>query len=532
MSMTFSGETMCLVTLLVGTAISVSVAARIEQFVDAIFRLNGQKLVLQTGDSVWIMVDGLKEIILEKNVRTKQIDRLVSPVLSEADREKFLSIGESKLDYNSRSGKVRIHSVRDESTLKVQIEPVHSSIPPASTTGALRRSPVKSMGDGVARIGQDVPMTRSFQLGAQSGSQKPEIDAILTEFVHKGASDLHLTTGQPPMIRKDGEMCPLSGHSEPMSSHQIEEWMLAVANKRIRDQFQNTHDADYAYEVEGVSRYRMNLFLDRNGTGAVIRTIPSKILSFEQLDLPDVIRRFCGLPKGLVLVTGPTGSGKSTTLAAMIDLINHDRKDHIITIEDPIEFVHTSQTCLINQREVHTHTESFSRALRAALREDPDIVLVGEMRDLETVHIALETAETGHLVFGTLHTNTAASTVDRVIDQFPTDRQSQIRVMLSESLKGVIAQTLCKKIGGGRVACHEILVVNTAVANLIREGKTFQIASMMQAGRSLGMQTNSDAMMALITNGLISPAEGFRRAVNQSVMKQIIERAGLSIEDN
>ena len=522
---------MCLVTFSTRAAISVSVAPRIEQFVDAIFRLSGQKLVLQTGDSVWIMVDGAKEVVLDKRVRTKQIDRLVLPVLDEAQQAIFLSQGESKFEYVARSGRVLIHSDRKEDLLVVQIRPANpvANIPPTLTPGALNRPRARSMGDATARVGQENPMTRPFLIGTTGNPEQPPIDLILTELVEHGGSDLHMTSGQPPMIRKDGEIQVLPSRPEPMSSHQIEEWMLAVANNRIREQFRDTHDADYAYEVEGVSRYRMNLFMDRNGTGAVIRTIPSKILSFEQLELPAVIKTFCDLPKGLVLVTGPTGSGKSTTLAAMIDFINRGRSDHIITIEDPIEFVHQSRACLINQREVHTHTESFSRALRAALREDPDIVLVGEMRDLETVHIALETAETGHLVFGTLHTNTAASTIDRIIDQFPTDRQSQIRVMLSESLKGVVAQTLCKKIGGGRIACHEILVVNSAVSNLIREGKTFQISSMMQAGRGLGMQTNTDAMMALVKEGLITPAEGFRRAVDQAVIKQAIERAGMSI---
>jgi twitching motility protein PilT len=261
-----------------------------------------------------------------------------------------------------------------------------------------------------------------------------------------------------------------------------------------------------------------------------MRQIPSKVLTAEQLGLPRVILNFCGLPKGLVVVTGPTGSGKSTTLAAMIDFINKTRSDHIITIEDPVEFVHQSQKCLVNQREVHLHTDSFSAALRAALREDPDIVLVGEMRDLETVGIAIETAETGHLVFGTLHTNTAMSTVDRIIDQFPTDQQAQIRVMLSESLKGVVAQTLCKRVGGGRVACLEILVVNAAVSNLIREGKTFQIASIMQTGKGIGMQTQQDHMMELVRQKIVAPQEAVNKAIDQSQMKAALERGGFKVE--
>ncbi|MEM7608316.1 MAG: PilT/PilU family type 4a pilus ATPase, partial [Myxococcota bacterium] len=247
--------------------------------------------------------------------------------------------------------------------------------------------------------------------------------------------------------------------------------------------------------IEGLCRFRANVFMDRKGPGGVFRQIPFEILSVDQIGLPKKVLDLCYLTKGLVLVTGPTGSGKSTTLATLIDFINQNREDHIITIEDPIEFVHPNKKCLINQREIGTHTKGFKAALRAALREDPDIVLVGEMRDLETIAIAIETAETGHLVFGTLHTTSAPSTVDRLIDQFPPDQQEQIRVMLSESLRGVIAQVLCKKQGGGRVAGYEILLANSAVANLVREGKTFQLKSVMQTGRKQGMQTMNDHLI-------------------------------------
>ncbi|MEM7674898.1 MAG: type IV pilus twitching motility protein PilT, partial [Myxococcota bacterium] len=343
-------------------------------------------------------------------------------------------------------------------------------------------------------------------------------------------SDLHLTSGQRPRIRKDGDIAPLADWGDELTSELIDQWMAEVAHEMAEEVFRETHDADFAHEIEGVARFRMNWFRDRNGVGAVMRTIPSKVLTADQLNLPDSIRKLCDLPKGLVVVTGPTGSGKSTTLAAMIDLINSSRADHIITIEDPVEFVHQSRKCLVNQREVHSHTKSFSAALRAALREDPDIVLVGEMRDLETVHIAIETAETGHLVFGTLHTNTAASTVDRIIDQFPTDHQAQIRVMLSESLKGVVAQTLCKKKGGGRVACMEILIVNNAISNLIREGKTFQIPSIMQTNRGIGMQTQTDHMLRLVQSDIVDPQEAVRKAVDPPLMKQMLERNGFKAE--
>jgi twitching motility protein PilT len=356
------------------------------------------------------------------------------------------------------------------------------------------------------------------------------IDGLLHALVGAKGSDLHLTAGLVPMMRKDGEIQPVPGFGQRLESADIERMLLDLAAAKSVDKFRRTNDADYAYELEGAARFRVNCFRDRRGVGGVLRVIPSKVLTADQLKLPHAVRELCSLQKGLVVVTGPTGSGKSTTLAAMIDLINKTRTDHIITIEDPVEFVHEPQRCLVNQREVHTHTESFSAALRAALREDPDIVLVGEMRDLETVAIAIETAETGHLVFGTLHTNTAQSTVDRIIDQFPAERQSQVRVMLSESLRGVIAQTLCKKVGGGRVAALEILLVVPAIANLIREGKTFQIGSFLQTGKSIGMQTLNDALLGLVREGVVDPAEALRRAVQRGELKTALERAGYKLD--
>jgi twitching motility protein PilT len=280
--------------------------------------------------------------------------------------------------------------------------------------------------------------------------------------------------------------------------------------------------------LEGAARFRVNVFKDRTGIGAVLRQIPSKIPTADDLNLPAAVRDLCMLPKGLVVVTGPTGSGKSTTLAAMVDLINKSRADHIITIEDPIEFVHQPRKALINQREVHMHTKSFSNALRAALREDPDIVLVGEMRDLETTEIAIETAETGHLVFGTLHTNTAMSTVDRIIDKFPPERQNQIRTMLASSLRGVVAQTLCRKRGGGRVAAMEILIVTPAVASNIREGKTHQISSAMQTGKRVGMQVMDDCLVRLAQEGLITAEEAHTRAIDKTAILKKLEQ--MSVE--
>jgi twitching motility protein PilT len=297
-----------------------------------------------------------------------------------------------------------------------------------------------------------------------------------------------------------------------------------------REQFEREHDTDFAYELPGKARFRCNLFMDHRGPGGVFRQIPSEVLTCDQLGLPKAVRDLCFLSKGLVLVTGPTGSGKSTTLAAMIDLINKSRTDHIITIEDPIEFVHRPQRCLVHQREIGRHTESFKRALRAALREDPDIVLVGEMRDLETIAIAIETAETGHLVFGTLHTTTAMSTVDRIVDQFPADRQDQIKTMLASSLKGVVAQTLLKKKPKGRVAALEILLGTKAVAALIREGKTHQLLSQMQMGGKLGMRLLNDSLLELVQKGVVDAAEAYLKAVEKEAFLGQLAHAGIKLD--
>jgi twitching motility protein PilT len=361
-------------------------------------------------------------------------------------------------------------------------------------------------------------------------SEAPTIDQLFHAMVKQGASDLHLCVGSVPMIRKDGHMQPLDPEHNVVTAPEIVQLLAPIMPEKNRKEYAERHDTDFAYEIADLARFRSNVFADRKGPGAVFRVIPSKILTAEQLGLSPHILQLCGLSKGLVLVTGPTGSGKSTTLCAMIDHVNKTRQDHIITIEDPIEFVHPNQKCLINQREVHTHTDSFKDALRAALREDPDIILVGELRDLETVAIAIETAETGHLVFGTLHTTTAASTVDRVIDQFPSDRQSQIRIMLSESLKGVIAQTLCRKIGGGRVAALEVLLVTGAVANLIREAKTFQIPSIMQVNKAIGMVSLNDALFDLVQKKLVMPDEALSKAVDKGGFEALLKRGNFQYQ--
>ncbi len=373
-----------------------------------------------------------------------------------------------------------------------------------------------------------MPIAQALHAVPDSG-ELPSAEAIHSLFRamrEMGASDLHLAVGTPPIVRKDGRMQPLVEGAAPLTADGVLNLLLPVLPEPNKREFRERHDTDFAYDLPGTARFRGNAFLDRRGPGAVFRLIPAELLTAEQLGLSSHILNLCRLNKGLVLVTGPTGCGKSTTLCAMVDYINRTREDHIITIEDPIEFVHENKKCLINQREVHTHTNSFKDALRAALREDPDIVLVGELRDLETIAIAIETAETGHLVFGTLHTSTAASTVDRLIDQFPADRQAQIRVMLSESLKGVIAQTLCRKIGGGRVAALEVLIATGAISNLIREGKTFQIPSMMQVGRASGMVTLNEALTDLVVKKLVAPEDAFAKAVDKVSLEAALGRAG------
>jgi twitching motility protein PilT len=329
-----------------------------------------------------------------------------------------------------------------------------------------------------------------------------DITELLAFGVKNGASDLHLSSGLPPMIRVDGDVRRIN--LPPLEHKQVHGLIYDIMNDKQRKDFEEFLETDFSFEVPGVARFRVNAFNQNRGAGAVFRTIPSKVLTMEDLGMGQIFRDVSDRPRGLVLVTGPTGSGKSTTLAAMIDYINESRYEHILTIEDPIEFVHESKKCLVNQREVHRDTLGFSEALRSALREDPDIVLVGEMRDLETIRLALTASETGHLVFGTLHTTSAAKTIDRVVDVFPAAEKAMVRSMLSESLQAVISQTLLKKNGGGRVAAHEIMVATPAIRNLIREDKVAQMYSAIQTGASYGMQTLDQCLQDLVRKGLVA----------------------------
>ena len=341
-----------------------------------------------------------------------------------------------------------------------------------------------------------------------------DISDLLAFSVKNKASDLHLSAGLPPMIRVHGDVRKINVPS--MDHTQVHDMVYDIMNDGQRMVYEETLECDFSFEIPNLARFRVNAFNHNRGSGAVFRTIPSKILTLEQLNCPPIFKEICNTPRGIVLVTGPTGSGKSTTLAAMVDYINENEMGHILTVEDPIEFVHTSKKCLINQREVGPHTLSFQNALRSALREDPDVILVGEMRDLETIRLALSAAETGHLVFGTLHTSSAAKTMDRIVDVFPAAEKEMVRSMLSESLRSVISQTLCKtKDGEGRVAAHEIMIGTPAIRNLIRENKVAQMYSSIQTGQNIGMQTLDQNLQDLVRRNVISAQEARSKAANK-----------------
>ncbi len=343
-----------------------------------------------------------------------------------------------------------------------------------------------------------------------------DIAQLLAFGVKQGASDLHLSAGLPPMIRVDGDIRRIN--VPEMDHKQVHDMIYDIMSDKQRKDYEEYLETDFSFEIPGLARFRVNAFNHNRGAGGVFRTIPSKILSLEDLNAPKIFQEISEYPRGIVLVTGPTGSGKSTTLAGMIDYKNDSEYGHILTVEDPIEFVHESKKCLVNQREVHRDTLGFNEALRSALREDPDTILVGEMRDLETIRLALSAAETGHLVFGTLHTSSAAKTIDRIVDVFPAAEKAMVRSMLSESLKAVISQTLMKKIGGGRIAAHEIMIGTPAIRNLIREDKVAQMYSAIQTGQNVGMQTLDQNLKTLLASGVVSKDEAQRKAANPEAL--------------
>jgi len=495
------------------------------------------------------MVDGKASVIMDQRPTAAQVRRLIAEITPPAMQSELKGPGRATFTYAAPAGKLVHVSVSEwagetvvtmvpapspgSPSMTLDLEPNHDPPALAGSNGAREvslPSSSKATPDTQPKAALKPP-PEPAPAPAPVIPINPDrpIDRLFHRLVAEGASDLHMSSNEVPIIRKDGDMVRLSGESV-LSAEELFALLAPIIPENNRVQFEKEDDTDFAYAIEGLARFRANLFRDRHGAGAVFRTIPAKIISAEKLGLSTAITDLCNLHKGLVLVTGPTGSGKSTTLCAMVDLINRTRSGHIITIEDPVEFVHENKSCLVNQREIGQHTRSFKRALRAALREDPDVVLVGEMRDLETISIAIETAETGHLVFGTLHTTTAYSTIDRIIDQYPPDQQEQIRVMLSESLKGVVSQTLCKKIGGGRAAALEVLLVNAAVSNLIREGKTFQIPSIMQTSKNIGMRLMNEALIDLVDKKIVAPEEAMGKAVDKGGFQTMLKSRGIELK--
>jgi twitching motility protein PilT len=473
--------------------------ARLDRLIQVMQEQRADALQLAVGKPASLMQNGSVRPITREPLSDLQIQGLLREIASEDTAARLGSSQAVAFAYRSPFGEIRVEIGPPGVAV---LRPAAAPTRPAATP-----TPVPTP------AAPRVVSAPAAHPTPDSGEHRGAMDALFRLLVQSGASDLHLRTGEPPMLRLHGEL--RREEQPPLSAERLEAMLLSIMTPKEAGEFRETGDTDWAYEISGLARFRCNAGRDRTGAMGVFRVIPNQIRTAEEMGLSREVQNLCYLTKGLVLVTGPTGSGKTTTLAGLVDLINRTRTDHIITIEDPIEFVHPSKKCLVTQRQVGVHTRSFKHALRAALREDPDIILVGEMRDLETISIAIETAETGHLVFGTLHTTTAASTIDRIIDQFPADRQSQIRVMLSESLRGVIAQTLCKKIGGGRVAAREILLSIPAVSNLIRESKTFQIPSIMQTNRKAGMITLNDALMELVDARLVEPKEAYMKSVEK-----------------
>ncbi len=485
--------------------------ARLDRFLQALHDHKAEGLVLSPGRPIGLLMGGAERAVNSAALTGPQILGLLREVAPLAVQAQLEGNTPFHFEYSGPAGGVDFEVAPEAGGLRVTARPLGG--PGAAGTPV----PVAASVDpGAADPATKTPGRRSamFSVATDGGPERVEMEQLLRQTSDRGASDLHLRTGEPPIIRVDGELLRLEG--PVLEAGHLLGLITSLMRPADSQVFKETGDVDWAWEVTGVARFRCNAAQERRGPMAVFRVIPSRILTAEELGLSPEIQKLCYLTKGLVLVTGPTGSGKSTTLAALVDLINRTRTDHILTIEDPIEFVHPPKKCVVTQREVGQHSQSFKNALRAALREDPDVILVGELRDLETVAIAIETAETGHLVFGTLHTTTAPSTIDRIIDQFPVDRQSQVRVMLAESLKGVIAQVLCRKVGGGRVAAKEILLSIPAVSNLIREGKTFQIPSIMQTNRKGGMVTLNDALMELVEQKLVEPREAYMKAAEKS----------------
>ena len=516
---------------------------RIDPLLSALISNRADAVTLSDGDIAHIIKGGAQHPLTRQPLAEGQLLLLLRE-MAPADVSPSLGGTEPvQFPYSNEQGTFLARVTRENGLLQARVQqaPAAPSVTRATPPGGIQQVPVSAVPQPASATQTNtaqheyVPQTevKSMPSVASVGRSrapldpgaKVQIETLLTQLVNESGSDLHLRVGEPPILRIHGELKRIETKPR-LDANVVEAMLTTIMPDRNWHEFHETNDTDFAHEIEGVARFRANAFRDHHGAGGVFRVIPDKVATVEDLGITPEVQNLCQLTKGLVLVTGPTGSGKSTTLGALVDLVNRTRDDHVITIEDPIEFVHKNKRCVITQRQVGLHTGSFKAALRAALREDPDIVHVGELRDLETISIALETAETGHLVFGTLHTTTAVGTIDRVIDQFPADRQDQIRVMLADTMKGVISQTLCKKIGGGRVAAREILLSVPAVANLIREAKAFQIPSVMQTSRKLGMIQLGDVLIDLVDQGIVAPQEAYMKSTDKAGFVAMLKARG------
>ena len=545
-------------------------ASPLDNLVEALHRDSADQIVLESEQPVRISAGSAERLLIAQAISTEQIDGLIRAFISEEELTSFMFNVKFSIRYPHASGNAVLICQRRGDKLRLIIRPDSQSAETELTNekeillsqkaSEKPKPPSKPRKvSGVAHSSAPVPQQYSdpnqpleldlksiapmrlpseaympseealpvptlapsksrTSLPVLSRPQPPstrDLDQLLFGLADMEGSDLHLTSGLRPHVRVNGEIKILESCPDKMSTAEISKWVKEIAPEHALDSFERDLDADFAYEIAGYSRYRVNVFRDQRGVGIVVRAIPCELRSMTDLGLPSAVEELCELDQGLVLVTGATGSGKSTTLASMIDYINRTRPVHIITIEDPVEFVHIPEKSLINQRELHVDTRSFANALRAALREDPDVVLLGELRDRETIETALEVADTGHLVFGTLHTRSAVNTVARIIEQFDGGRQPQVRGSLAESLKGVISQTLCKAKDGGRVAAFEVLLGSPAVANLIREGKTYQLMSILQTSRGTGMRALNDDLNRLVEEDIIDYSEALKRSNNK-----------------
>jgi twitching motility protein PilT len=484
---------------------------RLDVYIKNLVNHSAKGITLAADQMVTLHFEDGTSRAMKKQSSTEEIMTLMQEVMDPATTLLFQRAGKVTFGHTADAfGVVTVALDRTGGVLRVDIT---RGEPPPSSPGPSVQAPAEPQ-PAAALTAEPQPAT------------EPRIHALLRLMAKRNASDLHLHADEVPAARVSGGIVSLGG--DRMQAPVLMEMMLELLNAAQRAAFERDHDLDFAHNVPGVGRFRINGLRDRRGPGLVARLIPEKILSLEELGTPPALKTLASLTRGLVLVTGPSGSGRSTTLAAMVDHVNRTREDHILTVEAPIEFVHRNRKSLVTQREVGTHTRTYASALRAALREDPNVILVGDLRDVETLSLAIETAESGHLVLGSLNTSTAAATVDRVVEGFPADRQAQVRSMLANSLKGVVAQVLCKRVGGGRVAAHEVMLGATSVANLIREGKTYQLDSAIQMGRKEGMQTLNDSLVALVQKKVIEPAEAYQRSLQRAEMKTQLARLGWS----